>query len=360
MQRAEVLTAEGRGSDRRGPRCAFLLAVLSQCVEAAPSGAQRAEMMSAQQRRQRLVTFAGRVTPELRGAAGIPDEAVVDAMRQIKRRVQTIQKEGRRRTPSPSASPSAERPLSPLNTNPCRFTEQKSFESDYQYMCRTGQAANDGVVQHRLSKDGFFQAVRKRDPFASASSSSGTGPHADMEPSSDTFRAVMELPSLTRRERAIANRVPGKKFVEGRSVYPWDANGGVDRPDHIAVLDGLRYVRTGNPVLGSEAQWSARREMAAKMGVSAEQLAELSGAEFEKPEDPGLQIWTPQVPKTNAARTNYAISSRNNNFGANKGPKEYGQQKKEDDPTIGIMPHNPAHRGTGHWKGGKLFYSAAT
>ena len=315
--------------------------------------------MSAQQRRERIVTFAGRVTPELRGDANIPDDAVVDAMRQIKRRVQKIQKEKRRRTPSPSAAAADPAPLSPLNTNPCRFTEQKSFESDYQYMCRTGQAAQDGIVQHRLSKDGFFEAKNNRDSLAA-----GTRPVAETEQGSATFRAVLELPSLTRRERAIANRVPGKKFVQGRSVYPWDANGGVDRPDHIAVLDGLRYVKTGNPVLGSGAQWSARREMAAKMGVSAEQLADLSGAEFEKPEDPGLQIWTPQVPKTNAARTNYAISSRNNNFGANKGPKEYGQQKKENDPTSGVMPHNPAHRGTAHWKdgphGGKLHFSPAT
>lgn len=315
-------------------------------------------------RRERIVTFAGRVTPELHGTANISDEAVVDAMRQIKRRVQKIQKEKQRRTPTPDASQAEPRPLSPLNTNPCRFTEQKSFESDYQNMCRTGQAAQDGVVQHRLSKDGFFEAVNKRGPPAVASSSSGTVMLSDTEKCSQTFRAVLDIPSLTRRERAIANRVPGKKFVNGRSVYPWDANGGVERPDHIAVLDGLRYFKTGNPVLGSEAQWSARREMAAKMGVSPEQLADLSGAEFEKPEDAGLQIWTPQVPKTNAARTNYAISSRNNNFGANKGPKEYGQQKKESDPTSGVMPHNPAHRGTGHWKegphGGKLHYSAAT
>jgi hypothetical protein len=298
-----------------------------------------------------MVTFAGRVTPELRGS-DISEEAVVDAMRKIKRRVKRIQRE--RRTPSPSVAAVAAaepRPLSPLNTNPCRFTEQKSFESDYQYMCRTGQAAQDGVVQHRLSKDGFFAAVN-------------LVPEEDTAGSSETFRAVMELPSLTRRERAIANRVPGKKFVNGRSVYPWDANGGIERPDHIAVLDGLRYVKTGNPVLGSEAKWSARREMAAKMGVSPEQLADLSGSEFEKPEDHGLQIWTPQLPKTNAARTNYAISSRNNNFGANKGPKEYSQHKAKDDPTAGIMPHNPAHRGTGHWKegphGGKLHYSMAT
>ena len=38
--------------------------------------------------------------------------------------------------------------------------------------------------------------------------------------------------------------------------------------------------------------------------------------------------------------------------------------KAKDDPTAGIMPHNPAHRGTGHWKegphGGKLHYSMAT
>jgi hypothetical protein len=141
-------------------------------------------------------------------------------------------------------------------------------------------------------------------------------------------------------------------------VYPWDANGGTERPDHIAVLDGLRYVKSGNPVLGCEAQWSARREMAAKMGVSAEQLMSQS-AEFEKPEDYGEQIWTPQVPKTNAARTNYAISSRNMNFGANKGPKEYGQTKKADDPTGGVFPKNQAHRGTGYWKNGKLDYRHA-
>lgn len=314
-------------------------------------------------RRERMVTFAGRVTPELRAelvASAMSDEAVVDAMRQIKRRVQKIKREsGQGSTPSPAAgapahgrrssgTPSPEdsdRPLSPLNTNPCRFTEQKSFESDYAYMCRTGQVAQDGVVQHRLNKEGFFAAVQLGEV------PSGDGPSA-------TFRAVMELPSLTRRERAIANRVPGKKFVDGRSVYPWDANGGTERPDHIAVLDGLRYVKSGNPVLGCEAQWSARRELAAKMGTSAEQLMSQT-AELEKPEDYGEQIWTPQVPKTNAARTNYAISSRNMNFGANKGPKEYGQTKKEDDPTGGVFPKNQAHRGTGHWKNGKLHYRHA-
>jgi hypothetical protein len=72
-------------------------------------------------------------------------------------------------------------------------------------MCRTGQAAQEGVVQHRLNKEGFFAAVN-------------LGEVPSGEGDSATFRAVMDLPSLTRRERAIANRVPGKKFVDGRSV----------------------------------------------------------------------------------------------------------------------------------------------
>ena len=290
-------------------------------------------------RRQRLVTFAGRVTPELRASgASIPDDAVVDAMRQIKRRVQKIKRSRASPSPSPGAAAAAERPLSPLNTNPCRFTSgQSPLESDYQYMCRTGQAAQDGVVQHRLSKDGFFAPVN----FVQEDDTAGD---------SKTFRAVMELPTLTRRERAIANRVPGKKFVEGRSVYPWDANGGVERPDHIAVLDGLKYVRSGNPVLGAEAKWSARREVAGRMGVSKEQLAQQLAEEFEDPWDPGEPLSTPQVPKTNAARTNYAISSRNTNFGANKGPLEYGQQKPSADPTRGILPVTLQHRRRSYWK----------
>ena len=53
-------------------------------------------------RHQRIVTFAGRVTPELRGTASIPDEAVVDAMRQIKRRVHKLQKEKQCHAPDAS------------------------------------------------------------------------------------------------------------------------------------------------------------------------------------------------------------------------------------------------------------------
>ena len=56
--------------------------------------------------------------PDVVIADGNPDDAVVDAMRQIKRRVQKIKRSRASPSPSPGAAAAAERPLSPLNTNP--------------------------------------------------------------------------------------------------------------------------------------------------------------------------------------------------------------------------------------------------
>ena len=101
------------------------------------------------------------------------------------------------------------------------------------------------------------------------------------------------------------------------------------RRDNIALSDGYKWVR-GPPVEGCSAIWSARKEAAAaKMQVSSQSLASLPEYDEQAGGDHGeFQLSTPQVPKTNAARSNYAISARNNNFGSNKSAHlEYGQLK---------------------------------
>lgn len=304
---------------------------------AAASGRRSAEPFD----RAATLELVASVRRRSSSAAGVNDDAMVGALKDIRRRVRAIKRQsaasGGAASRSSSAQGSVPVPMSPLHTNPIRFIEGEKIESDYQHMCRTGQAANEGVVQHRLSKDGLFLKV-ERGPRVEAGESH--------ENESKTFRALMELPSLTQRERRLANRIPGKASdANGRSVYPWDANGGLHRKDNIAVLDGYRYVRTG-PVDGCGAVWSARRELAANMGVSMDELEQIP--EYAQHTERGLQISTPQVPRTNAARRNYPISARNTNFGANKSlDVEYGQQNPEDDPTAEV---NPVHRRSSYWK----------
>jgi hypothetical protein len=264
-----------------------------------------------------------------RGRRATQDDATLGALKDLRRRVRQMQREGA------ASAPALPTPLSPLNSNPARFIEGEKIESDYQSMCRSGSGAAITAAypatHRRFTTDG-----PKRPTFAD----------------SDTFRELMAMPSLTQRERRLANRVPGKQYApNGRAVYPWDANGGLTRPDNIALLDGYRYERGGNPVEGCSAQWSARREAAANKGVTLavlSQTAEFAGMGYS---DRGVQITTPQVPRTNAARRNYPISARNNNFGSNKSTDiEYGQMKQADDPTRGVMPPHPAHRTSTMWK----------
>jgi hypothetical protein len=222
------------------------------------------------------------------------DPSVVAALRVIKRRVSAGQGVG-----GPQANRSSGgrrdvgRPLSPLNSNPCRFTTgMESIESDYQYMCRTGAGA--------AVTEGFPATYRR---FSGADGGAGQ-PAGDS--ATDSFRELMALPSLTARERRLANRVPGKQYApNGRAVYPWDANGGMARPDNIAVLDGYRYTRNGNPVDGCSAEWSARREVAANRGVRVSELPEHLSASWK-----AFQLSDTCVPTTNAARRNYPISAR--------------------------------------------------
>jgi hypothetical protein len=196
--------------------------------------------------------------------------------------------------------------------------------TDYQHMCTGIEAVtSDFVDTYRKMGD---KEHWKPPPMATARIMS-----MPIEGSA-SFRKRMANPSLTARERALANNVPGKtRLANGTAKYPWDANS--DR-DNIALCKGYKWVRN---VHGSEAIWSARKEAAAHMGVSSASLDSLPeyGSEVMDDGHGGFQLSTPQVPKTNAGRSNYAISARNNNFGSNKSTHlEYGQLKgAHNDPT---------------------------
>lgn len=129
--------------------------------------------------------------------------------------------------------------------------------------------------------------------------------------------------------------------------------------DNIGLSDGYKWVR-GTPVEGCSAIWSARKEAAAKVGVRSASLESLPELEDDGADDGDFQLSTPQVPKTNAARSNYAISARNNNFGANKSTHlEYGQLKgPQNDPTqnTGRSQHFSGRRM--YWKDDAQGFSA--